>query len=255
MNGIQLSSKEIETLQSSYERQIRLAALQAETQARGMAHRPLALAGIPDFPPDPDFLRWAQIALRYADEGIRHLPDSQGLMPGILWFATSPDAASLRKRLDDALAHHKDDPTLFRDVLQAILSHGGVITGTSYGSFMIGLETGGHAIGGAALTTGVAIPLKGEGPVKWFSGATRSSGPIVEAGVSLLFGLRTKTPEKLTGQFYGGHASIEVEIALGSNLYFDTSKELAYEGFATSIGVGIGGGFAVTWGWELVAPG
>jgi hypothetical protein len=101
--------------------------------------------------------------------------------------------------------------------------------------------------------TGIALPTKkGRGKPKWFSGAKLSKGIGVEATASLLFGYRVEQPQDLTGQFYGYHAGIDIELSIGTNFYFDTTKKLGYQGFLTSLGVGLGLGTAVFWGWELV---
>jgi hypothetical protein len=255
MDGIEFSTEEIAQIQQAYERKMKLTALQAEIAAHAPMTVPPALkSALPDFPPDPDFFLATKIFGRYVVEGARHLPDSTNFIPAIIWFATSPQAADLRRRLITALTKHVEDKTLFSDVVQALLKHMAVVPGTEYGSFILALESGAHAREGISASTGVAVPLKGGGPVYWITGMERSRGLILEAGSNLLIGLRTETPAELTGQFYGYHSSVEVEISIGSNLYFDTSKELKYQGFTTAIGVGIGAGLGVLWGWEKAIP-
>jgi len=153
----------------------------------------------------------------------------------------------LLARLKEALFNHHDDPQLFKDIIAFF----GTVQG-QYGSLVLGVITEAQGIQGLALMTGIALPTKGSGKPKWFSGAERSKGLIVEATASLLFGYRVAEPQNLTGQFYGYHAGVDVEVSIGTNFYFDTSSDLKYEGFLTSFGVGVGLGTAVFWGWELV---
>lgn len=249
MASVEFSDAEIEQLQHEYERKVRLSAAQARLRAGALAPaQPAPRAGaVPGFPPEPDLGRSIEILLKYAVEAIAHLPDSAGLVFGILRLVLTPEGQELLERLREAIEHHVDDPKLFREIIQFL---GGGAAG--YGSFLLGVETGGHAGSGVIYTTGVALPTRGDGPVKWFSGMQRSKGPIAELSANILIGQRIETPHELTGQFYGGHTALEVGISLGSTLLFDTSQKLTYQGFDTTIGAGIGGGLAVVWGFEMV---
>lgn len=238
-----------EKLRSEYERQIRLSAALAELQAStpAKALKAGAPGAVPDFPPDPDFFKGLKILGRYAVEAINHLPDSAGIVGGITKLLATEDGRKLLGRLKDALVNKKDDPALFKDIIQAL---GGGING--YGTLQLGVASEAHLGAGIVGVTGVALPVRGNGKVKWFSGMEKSFGLAFELSASLLIGQRIEEPEHLTGQFYGAHAGIEIGASLGSNLYFDTSDDLKYQGFATTVGVGIGAGITVLSGFELV---
>jgi len=252
MENIKMSDSMLDEVIAQYEQQMRSSA--ADTQLRAnfleQLEGQMKSGGVPDFPPAPNIFKAAEILGRYAVEAIRHLPDSGIIVRGLIGLATTKEGQKLLARLKDAIVNHKYDPTLFKEIMQEL---GGGAAG--YGSLTFGLVAEAHAGSGIVGVTGIALPTKGDGKAKWFSGLEKSAGPIADASVNLVIGQKIKEPEKLTGQFYGAHTSIEVELALGSSIYFDTSNKLEYEGFSTTLGVGIGGGLAVLSGWELVIPG
>ncbi|HJZ74218.1 MAG TPA: hypothetical protein VKE51_20910 [Vicinamibacterales bacterium] len=241
-----LSSEDIDQIYAEYERKKRLAVAMAQLRAQAKAVPPMP-KGVPDFPPEPDFWKSLAITWQYLAEGPKHLGDDTLIVKGLIRLFGTEDGLKLIGRLKDALVNKKDDPTLFRDFMQAL---GGGKEG--YGSFLIGVASEAHLGAGVIGTTGVAIPVRGEGKVKWFSGLERSKGFILELTANLIVGQRTEEPQHLTGQFYGQHVALDIGVAFGSNLYFDTSDKLNYKGFSTNVGVGAGGGEAVLWGWELV---
>lgn len=241
-----LSSQDVDQIYVEYERKKRLALAMA--QLRAQAKPPMQkLAGVPDFPTEPDFWKSLAITAKYFSEGIKHFGDDALIVKGLIRLVTTEDGQKLVTRIVDAIANKKDDPTLFRDLMRLL---GGGTAG--YGSFLIGVASEAHVGAGIIGTTGVAIPVRGDGKVKWFSGLERSKGFVLEITTNLLIGQRTEEPQHLTGQFYGQHAALDVGVALGSNLYFDTSNDLNYKGFSTNVGIGAGGGEATLWGWELV---
>lgn len=240
------SSQDIDQVYAEYERKKRLAIALAQLRAQAQPVPP-KLTGVPDFPPEPGFLKSLDIFAQYVKEGIKHFGDDSLIVKGLLRLVATEDGRKLIQRVKDAIVNKKDDPTLFRDLMQTL---GGGKEG--YGSFLIGVASEAHVGHGIVGTTGVAIPVRGEGKVKWFSGLERSKGFVLELTANLLIGQRTEEPQHLTGQFYGQHVALDVGVAFGSNLYFDTSDSLNYKGFATNIGVGAGGGEATLWGWELV---
>jgi len=243
------SDQDIEQIQTRCDRQLRLAAAMAELQA--VAPKAPRGGQVPDFPPEPNFIQtWVTIPARFAVEAIKNAPDSAGILGGIAQLLGTQKGRELLARLKQALIDHTDDPKLLADILKFFGSLNG-----KYGSFVLGFMTEAQGIYGVAALTGIAFPTKGSGKAKWFAGAKKSKGVGAEATASLLFGYRVEEPQDLTGQFYGYHASIDIELSIGTNFYFDTTKKLGYQGFLTSLGVGIGLGTAVFWGWELVNPG
>jgi hypothetical protein len=243
------SDQDLEQIQTRCDRQLRLAAAMAELQA--VAPKAPRGGQVPDFPPEPNFNQtFITIPLRFAAEAVKNASDSLGILTGITLLLGTQKGRDLLARLKQALINHTDDPTVFGDVLQFFGSLNG-----KYGSFVLGFITEAQGIYGAAALTGVAFPTTPGGKPKWFGGAKKSKGLGAEATASLLFGYRVEEPQDLTGQFYGYHAGIDIELSIGTNFYFDTTKKLGYQGFLTSLGVGIGLGTAVFWGWELVNPG
>lgn len=235
-------------VRAQHELALRNLAFLARLQAAGRPEQPLrAAAGkVPDFPPDPNVFKALEIVGRYAKALVDHAQDFTGFSGGLFRLLTTPDGQKLLERLRKAIFEHHDDPTLFRELVQAL---GGGLAG--YGTLQLGAASEAHLGAGIVATTGVALPSKGTGRTKWFSGLEKSGGLIAEIGTALLIGQRYKEPEKLTGQFYGGHASIEVGIAAGLNIYFSV-EDLSYEGFSYTVGIGAGFGVAVLSGWELV---
>jgi len=151
------------------------------------------------------------------------------------------------ERLRAALADQKTDTTLFTDFLKYL--GGG---GSGYRTLQLGVATEARGVGGLVAVTGVAIPTTGEGKVKWFSGLEQSTGLSLELSASLLIGRKLEAPEHLTGGFYGAHVGLDIGASMGSNLYFDTSSALKYQGFVATVGVGFGAGISVLRGVELV---
>ena len=170
-------------------------------------------------------------------------------MTGIARLIGTPDGRKLIDRLKDALFNRKEDPTLFRDLVQAL---GGGIAG--YASFILGVVSEASGIVGGAGVTGVAIPLKAESKIKWFSGVEVAKGASIKVGTGLIFGQKTEEPTHLTGQFYAGHTGAELGVSLGSTIFFDTADALNFKGFVTTVGIGIGlpVEVSVVRGWELV---
>jgi hypothetical protein len=242
------SEDEIEQVQARCERQLRLAGAMA-ARAGLPPQLPSGLQ-VPDFPPEPNFHQtWVAIPKRFAVESIRHLPDGQGVIAGITRLLTTKAGQALLERLKDVLFNGKHDPQVFIDLIAYM---GAAPPG--YGSRIFGAIAEAQGIRGVAALTGVAFSTKPGGKPKWFSGLKKSKGIGVEATTSLLFGYRVEEPENLTGQFYGYHAGIDIELSIGTNFYFDTSDDLNFQGFLTSVGFGIGLGTAVFWGWEMVIP-
>lgn len=242
-----LSDRDLAQLKEDYERQIRWSAAVAQLQSGAAAPRleKSAVSTTIALPPDPDFWRTMALMGRYATEAIAHLPDAVLLGSGIGGLLASADGQRQLAEMQKALSEKKDSK-VFQDLTKMLVG------ASSYGSATFAVVAEGHGFQGVAGVTGIALPLKGTGKPKWFSGVEQSKGLIIEFTAGLIIGGRMEEPQHLHGQFYGVHVGLEIGAALGSTLYFDTSDELKYQGFATTVGVGLGGGIAVLRGWEIV---
>ena len=248
------SDEDIQQMVQQYERRVQIAAamaqLQSQTAEQAQAQAAPAAMGVPDFPPEPDFIQtMVTIPKRYFEEAVKRAPDSAGIMAAIPRLLTTDEGRKLLDRLKDAVINKKDDPALFADLMKFIVLGGT----TDYGSLLLGVTSDAGLGTGIIGLTGVAIPTKGNGKVKWFSGLERSKGVVAEASTSFLIGRKIAEPQNLTGQFYGYHLAAPLgPVDVSSNIYFDTSNDLHYEGFIATFGIGFAIGSATLWGWELV---